>query len=1482
MIGVREPATGESRMNGFYDLIDQSNQLAATYDEYRETQIVDLPPGLQDHADFISESVSPIAGKRLLTSWLEQTVEDFGQAERLISPLILDLDGDGFELVSVEDSDVRFDLDADGFAETTGWLLPDDGFLALDFNDDGIINDISELFGNGETSGFVELAALDTNTDGIIDSADARFLDLRIWRDLDQDGVTDPGELSTLTDWNIATIDLDAVEDHTLQAGNLITEWSSFTRGDDTTGEIVDVWFAVDDTQSSYDPRSTFSDPYDLDVEALFLPFLRGYGVVPDLHIAMSLDSGLLDQVRDFAHLDPTTPVNQVLTEVEAIMLRWTGAENVDPTSRGAHIDARHLEALEAFLGLDFQQGGVQADPWSAAAAALEQLWETMVQETAARLLAQGPFTSVMPEVAFDPFDDVLTSDAELQTLVQNAATQAPQSISAAALFWAAALVVLDKLHDQLGEPDPAYAAALNTALAAHGLDGYVDSLRNIEHLGTDGPETLWGTASGDLILGLGGDDTLYGRDGADVLVGGTGNDALRGEEGDDLYLFEAGFGQDEISETNDGGNDAIVLPDGVTPADVLFLRASEYAPATGTSLDLVVRVAGSAEHIEIDRQLSATSQLYHVEELRFDDGTVMDLTGGFTFTGTVAAETITGTDLADTLLGLGGDDTLYGRDGADVLVGGAGNDALRGDEGDDLYLFEAGFGQDEIYEVSGGGTDAIVFGAGIAATDVRLEIPSDTDDLILHVGTDQIHIQEHFTTTYTIEEARFADGTVLDLTANLTQVGTAAGETLWGRSDSDTLLGLAGDDTLYGRDGADVLDGGAGNDSLRGGAGDDLYLFEAGFGQDEIDESNDGGNDAIVLPDGVTPADVLLLRATDYAPAAGSFDDLVVRIAGSADHIVINQQLSSVQAYHVEEARFENGAVIDLTSVPLSMGDVSLMGEFGRVTGLTHEPQTVQLGRSYIDPVVFALPPSAIGADPSTVRLSDVRSDRFTLQIQEPNYKDGWHITEEVSYVVLEAGRWMLEGGALLEVGTLNTSRLTSQGWENVAFDQAFGQVSATLSQVQTFNGPDFVRTRQQDVGPDGFRVALEEEEALNTGIHAEEKVGYFALSPGAGEWSGNPYQAGSTAADVTNDWHHLDFSVGFAATPEFLGALASFDGADPAGLRYRALDSAGVDVRVEEEASLDAETWHTSEAISYLALGGSGELVARPIVQPLGGSTAVAEYGEVEGLTHAPRTVVLEHNFIDPVVIALPPSSVGSDPATVRISNVQSDRFTLEIQEPSYLDGQHVAENVSYFVVEAGTWRLPDGTQLEAGSLTSDKLSPQGIEQVAFAAGFDVAPVVFSQVQSKWGPDWVVTRELGVSETGFALTMQEEESLNSGSHVLETLGWLAIEPASGSWDGRGFQADRVVDVDNNGVALSLADVIDTTPQFLAALETFHGPDPGGLRYASLDADSVAIRVEEEASFDAETEHVGEAVEFFAIEGQGILTADPTDTVVI
>jgi serralysin len=266
------------------------------------------------------------------------------------------------------------------------------------------------------------------------------------------------------------------------------------------------------------------------------------------------------------------------------------------------------------------------------------------------------------------------------------------------------------------------------------------------------------------------------------------------------------------------------------------------------------------------------------------------------------------------------------------------------------------------------------------------------------------------------------------------------------------------------------------------------------------------------------------------------------------------------------------------------------VIGEAGQ-TSVKHWSKTVLLEHAYDNPVVFAQPASYAGGQTAVVRITDVQSDRFTLHVDEAPNHDGYHPWETVSYVVLEAGSWELADGTRLEVGKRETMatvgrRVSSPEWASVTLAPSFPTTPTVLSQVQTENDPHWVKTRQRNVAPGGFQVALEEEEDKTTWHGSAEVIGWLAMEPGQGNWSGHTYEAGQTDDAVTHNWHTITFAPSFEQAPRFVASLASYDGADNAHLRYQNLVSVTVQVKVEEDTTYDSERNHANEVVHYLAV--------------------------------------------------------------------------------------------------------------------------------------------------------------------------------------------------------------------------------------------------------------------------------------------------------
>ena len=174
--------------------------------------------------------------------------QNYGQTESgggLLPPIVFDLDGDGIELIDMDDTKTKIDLDDDGKKDKTGWVSADDGILVYDQNGNGKVDGHHEFtfnqFGKDSKTDLEGLAEFDDNGDGLITNEDAIWSDLLIWQDANSNGKSSPKELISLEDIGITSISLKSDgEMHTVEE-NVVFGTADFTWADGSVGTLGDV-----------------------------------------------------------------------------------------------------------------------------------------------------------------------------------------------------------------------------------------------------------------------------------------------------------------------------------------------------------------------------------------------------------------------------------------------------------------------------------------------------------------------------------------------------------------------------------------------------------------------------------------------------------------------------------------------------------------------------------------------------------------------------------------------------------------------------------------------------------------------------------------------------------------------------------------------------------------------------------------------------------------------------------------------------------------------------------------------------------------------------------------------------------------------------------------------------------------------------------------------------------------------------------------
>ncbi|MCW5220277.1 calcium-binding protein [Verminephrobacter aporrectodeae subsp. tuberculatae] len=526
---------------------------------------------------------------------------------------------------------ILFDHDADGVKTGTGWVKPDDGWLVLDRNGNGTIDSGRELFGvdtlkkNGQraTDGFDALKDLDANNDGKINSADSVFANLRIWRDLNQDGISQAKELSTLSANKITAIGVNSSAGRIdLGNGNVQTAAGTFTRSNGTTGETNSATANLDLLVHTF--YRQFSERIPLTDQAMALPNLRGSGRVRDLSEAISLSTELGNWVQTYAQL--TTRQGQ-LDKLDGFIEKWANTADLKPlkaqadalSSNGVTLTyklagltagtpdykefIRKLGVVERFMGFTYggATGQARFTPLDVNSGTLrvtlaaEQIanislaydrFKTDIYESLVLITRLKAYTDMFDSELLDantPWFSGLES-----TFIQGIASNGQQGIvdlvefvssygygNLAELGWDAIEFLITQLDTTI---DPgAFSEELSSwtvRFAASTEHRFTGTSRPDLIVASAGDDNIRGLDGNDILIGKAGNDAIDGGNGDDIVLGGSGNDSLSGGAGDDR--LKGGDGDDWIqggagADTLDGGAGNDVLRGGAENDTYLF-----------------------------------------------------------------------------------------------------------------------------------------------------------------------------------------------------------------------------------------------------------------------------------------------------------------------------------------------------------------------------------------------------------------------------------------------------------------------------------------------------------------------------------------------------------------------------------------------------------------------------------------------------------------------------------------------------------------------------------------------------------------------------------------------------------------------------------------------------------------------------------------------------------------------------------------------
>jgi len=610
-------------------------------------------------------------------------------------PLVVNLAGAKVHTTDLATSSVKFDDTGSGTASTTAWTTPNEGFLVLDPNGTAITN------GSSMIPTFASLTNYDTNGDGILTAAEANAAGIKVWVDANADGVDQTGELETLGQAGIASINLKDAQTGSYDHGNIIAADSSFTFTNGQTGDIADAWLAYGGALSQGAVYQFGDDVVTRAADGTASELLYGSGETVDagaVGLSKVVDTGSNNVLE--ASTGPTVTLSGSTGDQ---LIGGSGADTLlaigdgERVKTGTGTDAVYVSgastSVDASLGTSTISLDGTGDSVTGATAAMTV---DVTRGTGATVAATGSKITIEGGIGAEisgSGDAITAAGHSIITLDASGSTLVSDAASTVALNGSNDTLSLDRGSTVsvagTGETIGLISGHLTLAAGASAkVTGNSDGVRQaggstLTLVGTDGSVDVTGTGAvttldyGDVMLENNSSDALSGS-GDQVVQGGSTSLSLTGTN---ASLVVTGTGNQSTL------SDARVTVQSGASLQVTGSRDIITASPTGLSGTLVgsddrVGISGTGGQVSVDGNRDSVTM----------DGGNLELAGGSsaTLVGSGDAVSATGQNTSVTVNGSNDTVTTSGQ-GAMVTLNGLNNTASTYGDGDQVTATGSG-----------------------------------------------------------------------------------------------------------------------------------------------------------------------------------------------------------------------------------------------------------------------------------------------------------------------------------------------------------------------------------------------------------------------------------------------------------------------------------------------------------------------------------------------------------------------------------------------------------------------------------------------------------------------------------------------------------------------------------------------------------------------------------------------------------------------